>query len=41
MVQKSKETENLLYSANNQITVEKTLAQFNDILNLFNAAQNL
>ena len=41
MVQKSKETEDLLYSTNNQITVEKTLAQFNDILNLFNAAQNL
>ena len=41
MEQKLKDTEVLLYSTKNQITVAESMVQFNNILNMFNSAQNL
>ena len=40
MEQKLKDTEVLLYSTKNQITVAESMVQFNNILNMFNSAQN-
>ena len=37
---KSKEIDDLLYSTKNQITVEESLVQFNDIFKMFDSAQN-
>ena len=39
MDQKSKETEDLLYSTNNQVTIEESMVKFN-ILSICNSAQN-
>ena len=38
--QKSKEIDDLLYSTKNQITVEKSLVQFNNIFKILDSAQN-
>ena len=38
--QKSKEIDDLLYSTKNQITVEESMVQFNDIFKMFDSAQN-
>ena len=36
---KSEEIDDLLYSSKNQITVEESMAQFNDIFKMFDSAQ--
>ena len=40
MERKSKETDDLLYSTKNQITVEESMVQFNDLFKMFEPAQN-
>ena len=37
---KSEEIDDLLYSTKNQITVEESMVQFNDIFKMFDSAQN-
>ena len=40
MERKSKEIDDLLYSTKNQITVEESMIQFNDLFKMFESAQN-
>ena len=40
MERKSKEIDDLLYSTKNQITIEESMIQFNNLLKMFESAQN-